>query len=137
MLEDKLGGDSTPRNMCATNSSPVAITGDQNATMQYAKYIQRVVKPYNVGIIGWTHKSFASPSCLSEGEAEIQKLFNAVLDDSCKFVKFSTEEERAAHIKEHEDLIKSGQMALVKKKAKAKAKRSEVIDEDEVLTDIP
>lgn len=122
--------------MCATNSSPVAITGDQNATMQYAKYVQRVVKPYNIGIIGWTHKSFASPSCLSEGEAEIQKLFNAVLNDSCKFIKFSTEEERAAHIKEHEDLIKSGQMALVKK-AKAKAKRSEVIDEDEVLTDIP
>ena len=78
----------------------------------------------------------ALTSCLSEGEAEIQK-FNAVLDDSCKFVKFSTEEERAAHIKEHEDLIKLGQMALVKKKAKAKAKRSEVIDEDEVLMDIP
>jgi hypothetical protein len=118
--------------------SPVAITGDPNAKMQYAQYVQRVVKVYNVGIIGWTHRTFASPSCLSEGESEIQKLFNAILNDSCKFIKFSTEEERAMHIKEHEDTIRAGQMVLVQKKAKGKgkAKQSDVIDEDEETMDM-
>lgn len=108
--------------------------------MQYSQYVQRIVKPYNVGIVGWTHKTFASPSCLSEGEAEIQKLFNAILDGSCKFVKFSTDEERDAHIKEHEAAIKSGAMALVLKKSKGKGKgkekQSEVTnDEDRELMD--
>lgn len=106
--------------------------------MQYSQYIQRIVKPYNVGIVGWTHKTFGSPSCLSEGEAEIQKLFNAVLDGSCKFIRFSTDEEREAHIMEHEASVKSGTMVLVppklkgkKGKAKGKAKHSEVVDEED------
>lgn len=103
--------------------------------MQYSQYIQRVVKPYNVGLVGWTHKTFATPSCLSEGEAGIQKLFDAVIDDTCKFVKFSSDEEREAHIKEHEAAIASGKMVLIPAKAKAKGKkkamRDEVIDEEE------
>jgi hypothetical protein len=101
--------------------------------MQYAQYVERIVKPYGVGIVGWTHKTFSSPSCLSEGEAEIQKLFTAVLDGSCKFVKFSTHEERDAHIREHTASIQSGAMVLVvkKSKAKGKGKRSEVVDDED------
>ena len=113
----------------------VSITGDQGATMQYSQYIQRIVKVHRVGIVGWTHTTFASPSCLSEGESGIQKLFNAVLDGSCKFIKFSTDEERDAHIREHEAAIKSGAMVLIPKKSKAKgkgkAKQSEVIDDED------
>lgn len=56
--------------------------------MQYSQYVQWIIKPYSVGIVGWTHKTFASPSCLSEGEAEIQKLFNAVIDGFSKFINF-------------------------------------------------
>ena len=116
----------------------VSITGDSNAAMQYTQYIQRIVKPYNVGLVGWTHKTFASPSCLSEGEAEIQKLFNAVLEGSCKFIKFSTDEEKATHIREHEAAIQSGAINLVQKKSKAKGrgkrKQGEVAeDEDDEL----
>jgi hypothetical protein len=102
--------------------------------MQYSQYIQRVVKPHNVGIVGWTHKTFASPSCLSEGEAEIQKLFNAVLNGSCKFIKFSSDEEREAHIAEHETAFLSGRMTLIPKKSRAKgkgkSKQSKVIEDD-------
>ena len=54
---------------------------------------------------------------------------------ACKFIKFSTDEERDAHIREHEAAIKSGAMVLIPKKSKAKgkgkAKQSEVIDDED------
>ena len=107
--------------------------------MQYVQYIERIVKPYRVGLEGWTHQTFTSPPCLSEGESEIQKLFDAVLTGSCKFVKLSTEEELAAHIKEHESMIRSGARVLVRKESRAKgkggkqgrAKQNEVVDSEE------
>ena len=115
--------------------STVSITGDPNATMRYSQYVKRIVERYNVGIVGWTHRTFGSPSCLSEGEPEIQKLFNAVLDGSCKLIKFSTDEDRKAHIMEHEASIKSGAMVLIPPKAKkvkkAKARQSKVVDEED------
>lgn len=91
--------------------------------MQYTQYIERIVKPYRIGLVGWTHQTFASPSCLSEGESEVQRLFDALLNDSCKFIRFSTDEELEAHIKSHESAIRSGAMILVQKESKAKGKR--------------
>lgn len=106
--------------------------------MQYLQYIQRVIKPYNVGLVGWTHKTFVTLSCLSEGEAGIQKLFDAVIDDTCKFVKFSSDKKWEAHIKEHEATIASGKMVLIPAKVKAKGKkkamRNEVINEEDMDT---
>jgi len=107
--------------------------------MQYAQYIERVVKPYRVRLVGWTHKTFASPSCLSEGESEIQKLFDALLNDSCRFVKLMDDKELAAHIQDHKSAIQSGTMVLVQKESKAKgkgrgrgkARRNEVVNSEE------
>lgn len=110
--------------------------------MQYNLYIERIVKRYKVGLLGWTHRTFASPSCLSENEPEIQKLFDTVLSNSCRFVKFFDDKEMAAHIKDHESKIRSGVMVLIQRDSRAKGKKNgkatqnEVSSEDEDVMDI-
>ena len=101
--------------------------------MQYAQYVQRIVKRYRVGLVGWTHRTFASPSCLSEGESEIQKLFDALLNGSCRFVKLLDDKELAAHIKDHESTIQSGAMVLVQKESRAKGKKKGEARQNQVV----
>ena len=82
-----------------------------------------------------TLRALGRVALTSEGESEIQKLFNAVLDGPCKFIKLPTDEERDTHIREHEAAIKSGAMVLIPKKSKAKrkgrAKQSKVVDDED------
>ncbi|KAJ6463585.1 hypothetical protein DFH09DRAFT_1347256 [Mycena vulgaris] len=65
-------------------------TGDRNAQMQYTNYEEGIVHRYGVKLVGWTFEGpFISPSEMSTSLPALQKLYDALKDDSCRFEKLS------------------------------------------------
>jgi hypothetical protein len=57
--------------------------------MQYISYDEAIVQRYGVLLEGWTFDRFVNPSELSTSLPPLQKLFDALNDSSCKFVKLT------------------------------------------------
>ncbi|KAJ7726207.1 hypothetical protein B0H16DRAFT_1735740 [Mycena metata] len=70
----------------------VEITGDPTAQMAYVWYEEDIVHKYGVILVGWTYDEPVNPSELSTSLPGLQKLYDAIKNDSCKFVKLTGEE---------------------------------------------
>ncbi|KAJ7164604.1 hypothetical protein C8R43DRAFT_946420 [Mycena crocata] len=70
----------------------IAITKDENATMQYVWYEEDVVQRYSIKLVGWTYPELVNPSELSTSLPGLQALHDALKNDTCKFVKLNKEQ---------------------------------------------
>ncbi|KAJ7027670.1 hypothetical protein C8F04DRAFT_1266774 [Mycena alexandri] len=87
----------------------IEITGDSNAQMAYVWYEEDIVHKYGVILVGWTFPELVNPSELSTSLPALQKLHDAIKDNSCRFVKL-TGEERADRIAKWKDDVAAGRM---------------------------
>ncbi|THH14605.1 hypothetical protein EW146_g5746 [Bondarzewia mesenterica] len=70
----------------------VEIMHNPTAKMEYVHYQQVIIERYNIKLISWTHEHFKSPSELSNALTPLEDLFNAIVEDCCKFVQLAPRE---------------------------------------------
>jgi hypothetical protein len=91
--------------------------------MHYIQYHKEIIMRYSVALEGWTHPNFANPSDLSTSIPPLQELLDAIDSGQCKFVKLTSEQQKAEDDK-YREKIKNGQItATVRATRKDKGKK--------------
>lgn len=117
------------------------ITGNPNATMKYVDYEEQVIFKYGVELVGWTFDRFVCPSSLSTSLPGLMKLFGAINNGECKFVKLSPLEVKKRREERDKQIGNGGISVKVRKtrkdigskrpRTKGKKKAVEVNDVDD------
>lgn len=68
------------------------ITGNPKATMAYRDYEGKIIIGHGVVLEGWTHDTFAAPSCLPMLLEPLQVLLKALHSGQCHFRRLTGEE---------------------------------------------
>jgi hypothetical protein len=98
----------------------VAITNNPKAIMHYTRYEEEIVQRYGIELQGWTYEKLINPSELSSTLPPLKALRDALVSETCKFVKLT-----AAGRKKREEAymasIASGEVELRKRKRRSDA----------------
>jgi hypothetical protein len=106
----------------------VKITGQSNAVMQYLNYERDTVLRHGVVLEGWTHSTWANPSELSTSLEPLRKLLDALKNDTCKFVKL-TSEQRQKRQEAYNKKVDSGEIQVQRQKRKDAGKKRKQQDD--------
>ncbi|KZT58732.1 hypothetical protein CALCODRAFT_508026 [Calocera cornea HHB12733] len=92
-------------------------TGDDNATMQYARFGRHIEDTYSVTLDGWPTPELINPSCL--GTADLNALHAALLEGTCLFRRMTTDEKARRAGERAKELEKERAKRLQRKAALA------------------
>lgn len=98
----------------------VDITGNPNATMQYARYEQDIVQRYGIVLEGWTYENFVNPSELSTSIPALCELHDALTNGTCRFVKLTAAQKKEREVS-YQAKISAGEIVIPKRKKRADA----------------
>lgn len=110
------------------------ITGNSKATMNYINFECDIVARYGIDLVGWTYEKFVNPSEMSTSLPPLQKLYTALEDGSCHFVKL-TPTEHKERTEKYNLALEDGQAQPRKKrkdagKTRGQRARAEDVDAD-------
>lgn len=108
----------------------VEITGDDSATMQYARYEEDIVHAHGIELVGWTFDKIVNPSQLSSSLGPLKELRNALKDGSCKFVRLEPEDVKK-RIAAHRAKIQPRKIRKDKGTTRRRRKSAGLIQDDE------
>ncbi|THG93298.1 hypothetical protein EW026_g7903 [Hermanssonia centrifuga] len=115
----------------------VEISGNEHANMQYLNYERDIVQKYHIKMVGWTHEKFVNVSELGNSLEPLEKLWNALKNGTCKFVKISSTEVATRQERTRQAVV-AGEVAAPKQRkirkdkgiAKGRRKRGNTKDGD-------
>ncbi len=105
--------------------------------MQYLNYERDIVQKYHIKMVGWTHEKFVNVSELGNSLEPLEKLWNALKNGTCKFVKISSTEVATRQERTRQAVV-AGEVAAPKQRkirkdkgiAKGRRKRGNTKDGD-------
>jgi hypothetical protein len=87
--------------------------------MHYVQYEEKIIQKYSIELVGWTPGQWKNPNDLGNSLPPLKELYDALVDDKCKFIKLTVEQSKN-HRETYEQKIASGQVVV-----KARRQRSD------------
>ncbi|KAF8145282.1 hypothetical protein K438DRAFT_1992023 [Mycena galopus ATCC 62051] len=92
---------------CGEKIRTELITGKPNIAMNFKRYIQVIVQRWGVGLLTWPYGVDFKRMSRQTTIGNLQKLYNDLMDGSCKWVKLSKKQQQEIE-EEFEEMVRSG-----------------------------